>query len=279
MSGRGYARAHSRIQASHGWAPLNFREIWTFRDLLWILARRDVKLRYAQTALGVVWVVLQPLVASLIFAVIFGRLANMPSDGRPYLVFVFTGMIPWTLFSGAVQRAGNSLVSEAQLLSKVYFPRVILPVSSVLAVVLDAVIAIAALAVLLVGYAIAPSWTLLVGPFVLVLAVVSAVGASLWLSALSVRYRDFIHAIPFLLQVWLYASPLVYSIDLVPPRWRALYSLNPMVGAIEGFRWAVLGGSAFPGLSITIGATVAMSLLVTGALFFRRVERSFADVA
>jgi lipopolysaccharide transport system permease protein len=272
-------RAHSRIQPTHGWAALNLGEVWAFRDLLWILARRDVKLRYAQTALGIAWVVLQPLVASLIFALIFGRLANLPSNGRPYLVFVFAGMIPWTLFGGAVQRAGNSLVSEAQLLNKVYFPRMIVPISGALAVVLDAAIAVAVLAILLVVYAAAPSWTLLTAPFFLLLALVSAVGVSLLLSALSVQYRDFVHAIPFLLQVWMYASPLVYSIDLVPPQWQALYSLNPMVGVIEGFRWAVFGGGTFPALPILIGAVVAVAQLVAGALVFRRVERTFADVA
>lgn len=266
------------IRPTSGWAALNLRELWQYRDLLMILAGRDVKLRYKQTALGVVWVVLQPLIAAVIFAVIFGMFAKLPSDGLPYLLFVFCGLLPWNYFSGALQRAGNSLITDARLISKVYFPRLLIPLASTLAVLIDFAVTLGVLVVLMVIYQVAPTWRILTLPFFLIVTTLTATGVSLWLSALNVKYRDFMYAMPFLIQVWMFASPVVYAASIVPEQWRSLYSLNPAVGFIEGFRWALLGESAL-GIDMIL-STVVFSLLifVSGAFFFRRVERGFADV-
>jgi lipopolysaccharide transport system permease protein len=269
---------HTRIQPSGGWSALGLRELWRFRDLFVILAGRDVKLRYRQTALGVIWVILQPLLAALIFAVVFGRLAALPSDGVPYLLFVYVGLLPWNFFASALQRAGNSLISDSRLISKVYFPRVIVPIASTGAVLIDFLVAAAVLVVLLGGYRVAPTWNLLALPALLALLLVISVGISLWLSALNVYYRDFMYALPFVVQVWMYASPLVYSVGTVPDRWKPLYALNPMAGVIDGFRWAVLGTQPFPWVSVSLAVLIGGLCFVSGALIFRRVERSFADV-
>jgi lipopolysaccharide transport system permease protein len=266
------------IQPASGWAFLNLHEIWAYRDLLWILAGRDIKLRYKQTALGVIWVVLQPLVSALIFAGIFGNLANLPSDGHPYLLFVFAGLLPWNLFAGALQRAGNSLVSDARLITKVYFPRLLIPLASTAAVLVDFLVALAVMAVLLAAYQTPLTARILALPFFLLLTLLTATGTSLWLSALNVRYRDFMYALPFLVQVWLYASPVTYATSLIPDHWRWVYGLNPAVGFIEGVRWSLLGRSALS-LEMLVGAMLAALLVfISGAFFFRRVERSFADV-
>jgi lipopolysaccharide transport system permease protein len=266
------------IRPTRGWAALNLRELWQYRDLLLILAGRDVKLRYKQTALGVVWVVLQPLIAALIFAVIFGRFANLPSDGLPYLLFVFCGLLPWNYFSGALQRAGNSLITDARLISKVYFPRLLIPLASTIAVLIDFAVTLGVLAILMVIYQVAPTWRLLSLPFFLIMTTLMATGVSLWLSALNVKYRDFMYATPFLIQVWMFASPVVYAATIVPQEWRALYSLNPAAGFIEGFRWALLGRSAL-GIDMVLSMVVfALLIFISGAFFFRRVERGFADV-
>ena len=267
-----------RIQRSTGWSSLNLRDLWEYRDLLVILAMRDVRLRYKQTALGIIWVILQPLLTALIFATIFGRLANLPSDGAPYLLFAFAGMLPWSLFSQAIQRAGSSLVLDSRLISKVYFPRMILPVASVLAVLVDTAVASIIMLALLVYYRMAFGWSLLAVPMLLGLTLLAAIGVSLWLSALNVQYRDFMYALPFIIQIWMFASPVAYSTNLIPEQWNMLYAMNPMVGLIEGFRWAFLGQGAFS--FVTIAPTVATSLLffLTGAYIFRRVERNFADV-
>ncbi len=266
------------IQPSKGWAIINLREMWGYRDLLWILAQRDVKLRYKQTALGITWVVLQPLVAAVIFAVIFGRLAKLPSDGQPYILFVFAGLLPWNYLAGALQRAGGSLVGNANLITKVYFPRLIIPISSTLAVLIDFAVSLVVMLVLMVVYQAPPTWNLLALPFFLSLATLTAVGISLWISALNVRYRDFMYALPFLIQVWLYASPVTYATSLIPARWQWLYSLNPAVGFIEGFRWSLLGTSALTPPMVVISTVIALTAFISGAFFFRRVERSFADV-
>jgi lipopolysaccharide transport system permease protein len=270
--------ARIRIQPSRGWSALNLGELWTARELLLLLAARDVRLRYKQTILGVAWVVLQPLMAALIFAVIFGRFANLPSDGIPYVLFVYAGLLPWTLFAGAVQRASSSLVSESSMISKVYFPRMVIPVASTAAVLVDFVIALGVFGVLMLVYRVTPGWHLLVLPAVVLLVFLFATGMSLWLSALNVYYRDFAHALPFVLQIWLYASPVVYAVSLVPEVWRGLYSLNPMVGGIEAFRWALLGVGPFPWLSVGLSTAITVVLTVMGAFVFRRVERAFADV-
>jgi lipopolysaccharide transport system permease protein len=268
---------HVRIEPAHGWDALNLAELWRFRDLLWLLALRDVKLRYKQTALGVVWVVLQPLIAALIFAVIFGRFANLPSDGQPYLIFVYTALLPWNLFAGALARAGNSLISDARLISKVYFPRIAIPIASSSAVLVDFAVTFAVLIVLMIIGGTAFTLNLVVVPLLLVVTLVLSVGVSLFFSALNVYYRDFMYALPFLIQVWMYASPVVYSADLIPDSVKGLYALNPMVGVIDGFRWAVLGGE-FPAVSLLLSVVMSVVALIIGALVFGRVESHFADV-
>ena len=266
------------IQPTHGLSALNLRELWSYRDLLFILADRDVKLRYKQTALGVIWVILQPVVAALIFAVIFGGFAKLPSDGSPYILFVFCGMLPWNLFSGALQRAGNSLVGNSNLISKVYFPRAIIPIASTASVLIDFAVSLVVLLVLMLMYQVVPTWRLLTLPFFLLLAVVAATGISLWLSGLNVYYRDFMYALPFVIQVWLYASPVAYATSIVPEQWRVWYSLNPAVAFIEGFRWAILGHSALT-IEMVISATlISLASLISGLFVFRRIERGFADV-
>jgi lipopolysaccharide transport system permease protein len=265
------------IRPTKGWVALNIRELWKYRDLLWILIVRDLKLLYKQTALGAVWVVLQPLIAAAIFAVIFGLFARLPSDGVPYLLFVFCGLTVWTYFSHALQRAGNSLVSASQLISKVYFPRLIIPLAHTLGAIVDLVVTFAVLLVLMGTYGYMPSLRLLVLPAFLLLMISTATGVALWFSALSVKYRDCRSALPYFVQVWMYASPVIYPVSMVPAQWRPLYALNPVVGFIEGFRWAVLGRSAIN--THILGITIIMSVLalMTGLFFFRRVERRFAD--
>jgi len=266
------------VQSS--WFPLDLQELWAFRDLFAILAMRDVKLRYKQTLLGVTWVILQPLVASLIFAIIFGRIASLPSDGKPYLLFVYVGMLPWNLFSGSLQRAGNSLITDAKLITKVYFPRLIIPIASSAAVLIDFAVAFVVMLVLLVIYhdQVSLTWNILSLPLLLLLVLLASVGVSLFLSALNVYYRDFMYALPFVIQVWMYASPLVYSANMIPERWRALYALNPMTGIIDGFRWCLLGTSDFPWVSIVLSVAVSCLFFVGGAYTFQRVESRFADV-
>jgi lipopolysaccharide transport system permease protein len=269
------SQPHIRIQP--GRSSFDWRELWRFRDLFLILAQRDVKLRYRQTALGVIWVILQPLLASLLFAWIFGTLADLPSSGVPYVAAVFAAMLAWTLVSGGVQRAGNSLVSDSRLITKVYFPRAILPIASTAAVLVDfAVAAVVMVGILLVhGIPVGP--TILALPLLVCLALAVTIGVSLLFSALNVYYRDFMYALPFLVQLWLYASPIVYSSSLVPDQWRPLYNLNPMVGIVDGFRWAFFGGP-LPWLSMIESIGVGALLLVVGSLVFQRVERAFADV-
>lgn len=239
---------------------------------------RDIKLRYKQTALGVIWVILQPLIAALIFAVIFGRLANLPSDGVPYLLFVFAGLLPWNLFAGALQRAGNSLVGNAGLVSKVYFPRMLIPISSSLAVLVDFFIALIVIfgLMLFYGYPITPN--LLALPLFVLLALLISISVSLFFSAMSVYYRDFSYALPFLIQVWMYASPVVYSLELIPGPLKPIYAINPLVGVIDGFRWSLLGIGGFPVVSVSISVVVGFIIFVTSTAVFQRVERSFADV-
>lgn len=266
------------IEPTSGWSALNLRELWTYRDLLMILAGRDVKLRYKQTALGIAWVILQPLVAALIFAVMFGRFARLPSDGHPYLAFVFTGVVIWNYFAAILQRAGNSLITDQRLITKVYFPRLAIPFASTFSAAIDLLVSLGVLAVILMIYGIAPTWRLVAFPFFIVLTAVAATGVSLWLSALNVKYRDFMYALPFLVQVWMFASPVAYATTLVPARLRILYGLNPVVAVIEGARWSVLGSSSMTAGIVVVSIALSIVLFVGGAFFFRRVERGFADV-
>jgi len=242
-----------------------------------ILAGRDVKLRYKQTVLGVVWVVLQPLVAALIFAVMFGRFAKLPSDGHPYLLFVFAGVVIWNYFAAVLQRGGNSLLADSRLITKVYFPRLIVPLASTFSAMIDLAVSLTVLGVLLMIYGVMPTWRLLTLPLFIGLAALTATGVSLWLTALNVRYRDFVHAMPFMLQVWMFASPVAYATSIVPEQWRLLYGLNPAVAFIEGLRWAVLGTSSITRETVALAVAIATMIFISGAFFFRRVERGFAD--
>ncbi len=266
-----------RIRPVRGWSALRLGELWEFRDVLVMLALRDVKLRYKQTALGFVWVVLQPLVAGAIFAVIFGHFAGLPSGGRPYVPFVFAGLLGWNLFAGILQRSGNSLVTEAKLITKIYFPRLLIPCAAAVSAVVDFMVSLAVMAVLLMCYGLWPGAWLALLPVVAITVVTLALGISFWISALNVRYRDFMYALPFIIQVMMYASPVVYGVEMVPERWRALFSLNPLVGIMDGFRAALLGGEPRVFMSLTASAALAAVILVSGAFFFRRVEKDFAD--
>lgn len=270
--------AHHRIAPPTSWSDLSFAELWSFRDLFGILALRDIRLRYKQTAFGVAWVVLQPVLSSLIFAAIFGSLAKLPSDGVPYILFVFAGMLPWNLFAGSLQRAGNSLVGDARLISKVYFPRIVIPIASATAVLLDFAVAFVVMGIFTVfsGIPISLTWLAVIPLAALTFAI--AVGVSLVFSALSVYYRDFTYALPFIIQLWMFGSPLVYSTSLVPAKWQALYGLNPMSGVMDGFRWAILGQREFPLTGLALSLLGATLLLLLGVYVFQRVERSFADV-
>lgn len=243
-----------------------------------ILTMRDVKLRYKQTALGIVWVLLQPLIASLIFAVIFGRFANLPSNGVPYLLFVFAGLLPWNLFAGALQRAGNSLVGDSKLISKVYFPRMVIPIASSAAVLVDFAVALVVMFGLLLFQSWPLTWNILALPVLLLILLLLCVGVSLFISALNVYYRDFMYALPFVIQVWMYASPVVYSVDLIPDVIKPFYAINPLVGIIDGFRWALLGTGEFPAISVAISLVIGIIVFIAGGLVFQRVEQNFADV-
>jgi lipopolysaccharide transport system permease protein len=265
-----------RIRPDRGWASLRLGELWEYRDVLLMLAMRDVKLRYKQTALGVLWVVLQPLLAGAIFAVVFGRFARLPSEGEPYVLFVFAGLVGWNLVAGVVQRAGHSLVAEAKLITKVYFPRLLIPCAAAAAAVMDFLVSLVVMAALLAWHGTWPGASLVLLPLVTAIAFALALGIGLWLAALNVRYRDFMYALPFLIQVWMYASPVVYGFELVPERWRAVFALNPLVGVLDGMRAALLGRGARWDL-VGVAAVAAVLALVSGAFFFRRVERGFAE--
>ena len=267
-----------RIRPTKGWVALNLRELWSYRDLLWILVERNIKVAHKQTALGVAWVALQPLIAAIILAVIFGHVAGLPSDGAPYLLFVFCGLTAWNYFSQAMQRASNSLVNNAQLVSKVYFPKMLIPLSHIFAALIDFSVMLIMLFIFMAVYRVPPTLRLAALPGFLFLMAMAATGVALWFSALSVRYRDCNYALPFFAQIWMYASPVVYPMSIVSPRWQPLFALNPAVGFIEGFRWAVLGRGALtlPVLCLTI--IMSLLALFSGAFFFRRVERDFADI-
>ena len=266
------------IAPSSGWAPLKLAELWQYRELLYFLTWRDVKVRYKQTALGAAWAILQPVVTMIVFSVFFGSLARMPSDGLPYPVFAFCAILPWQLFARSLTDASMSLVANKNLLTKVYFPRLVLPASTLLSALVDFGIAFIILLGLMAHYAIVPTAAALTLPLFLLLALATAMATGLWLSALNVEYRDVQHMMPFLTQIWLFATPVVYPSSLIPEPWRTLYGLNPMAGVVEGFRWALLGKAAAPGPLLLVSVLAVAVLLVSGLFYFRRVERRFADI-
>jgi lipopolysaccharide transport system permease protein len=257
---------------------LNVQELWDFRELLYFLAWRDMKARYAQTVLGVAWAIIQPLAALVIFTIVFSLWAKLPSDGLPYPLFAYAALLPWTLLARSLERSGQSVVAESNLVKKVYFPRVILPIASTLAGVIDFVIAFALFLLLMAWYGIAPTWKVIAIPMLVLFTLGTSLAVSLWLSALNVHYRDVAGAIPLLTQLWMYASPVVYPLALVPEQWRTVYSLNPMAGIIEGFRWALLGGAAPDTRTAMLSASATGILLIFGLIFFNRMSRTFSDV-
>ena len=272
------SEAHLSIEPPHGWAALELRELWLYRELLFFLAWRDIKLRYKQTALGAAWAILQPLLTMVIFSVIFGQLAKLPSDGIPYPIFTYAALLPWQLFSFALTNSSNSLINSQNLISKVYFPRLIIPLASTLAGLMDFAIAFLVLLGLMAYYHITPTMAILYLPLFLILALLSALAVGVWLSALSVEYRDVRYIVPFLTQFWMYATPIAYASSLIPENWRLLYGLNPMTGVVEGFRWALLGIQTSGGSMILVSAAVVVVMFISGLYYFRRMENNFADV-
>lgn len=257
---------------------LELGSLWEYRELLFFLVWRDIKVKYKQTALGVAWAVLQPILATLVFSIFFGRLARMPSDGIPYPVFVYVAMVPWQYFANALTESSNSLVASQNLIKKVYFPRLVIPLGSVIAGLVDFCFAFIVLIGMMFYYGITPSRTIFLFPVFLLLAVCTALAVGLWMSALNVQYRDVKYTIPFLTQFWMFATPVVYPASLVPAKWRAWYGLNPMAGVIDGFRYALLGRAAKPGPMIYVSAAAVAVLLLGGLLYFRKMESTFADV-
>jgi lipopolysaccharide transport system permease protein len=266
------------IQPKRGWVALGLQELWEYRELLYFLTWREVKVRYKQTALGAAWAIIQPLFTMLIFSLFFGRLAKMPSDGIPYPLFSLAGLVPWTFFTNGVTQSSNSLVGSSNLITKVYFPRLTIPLSAVLSGFVDFAIAFVLLLGMMIRYSVSPTSNLLWMPVFLLLAFVTALGAGLWLSALNVEYRDVRYVVPFLTQLWMFGTPIVYPSSLLKEPWRSLYGLNPMAGVVEGFRWALLGVRAEMGAMVWVSALAALLLLASGAFYFRRMETTFADV-
>jgi lipopolysaccharide transport system permease protein len=266
------------IEKKNKWNFADFKELWQYRDLLKILAERDIRLRYKQTVLGFIWAILQPLVPSLIFTVIFGMFAKLPSNGNNYMIFVFCGTMIWNLFSHSIDRGGNSLIHNERLISKVYFPRMLIPLSSLGAVLFDFCITNILLVILMFIFQVHLSLQILTAPLFIIIALMTAAGIALWLSALNVKYRDFMYAAPFIIQIWLYTTPVVYSASIVPVKYQWIYSINPAVGFVEGFRWAILGTSSLTPAMIIISTVSAIILFVSGISYFKSMERQFADV-
>jgi lipopolysaccharide transport system permease protein len=267
-----------RIAPSSAWVPLRLAELWEYRELLYFLIWREVRVRYKQTALGVAWAVIQPVLTMLVFSVFFGRLGHLPSDNLPYPVFTYAALIPWQLFAFALTESSNSVVANQRLITKVYFPRLIMPLAGVCVGLVDFVVAFGVLVLLLGWYRIVPSAAIVTLPLWTLLAVGSAFAVGLWLSALNVRYRDVRYTLPFITQLWLCATPVAYSARIVPAFWRPLYALNPMVGVVDGFRWALLGQGRPPLTIVAVSTAAMLVILVSGLYYFRRTERTFADI-
>jgi len=265
------------LRPPKGWSALNLRDLWFYRELIYFMTWRDIKVRYKQAVLGISWAILNPVLTMVIFSIIFGNLAKLPSEGIPYPLFSFAGLLPWNLFAMALQRASISLVSNANLLTKVYFPRLVIPFSSVLAALVDFGLSFLVMLGLMVYYKVWPTWNMLwLFPLAL-LAMLTAMAVGIWLSALNVLYRDVQQMVPFLINAWMYASPVAYSAGLIPQgKWQIIYGLNPMAGVIQGFRWALLGGNP-PDKLLIISIGVVIVLLISGMFYFRRMERTFAD--
>ena len=268
-----------RIAPSKGWVPLKLKDLWEYRELLYFLVWRDIKVRYKQTALGATWAIIQPFFTMVVFSIFFGHLAKVPSDGIPYPLFSFAALVPWTFFANGLSQSSNSLVGSGTLITKVYFPRLIIPLAAVFSGIVDFVLAFIVLLGMMVYYGLFPATiNVLWLPLFLLLALTTSLGVGLWLSALNVEYRDVRYIVPFITQFWMLATPIGYPSSLLQQPWRTLYGLNPMVGVAEGFRWALLGTSTAPGPIIAVSSAAAILILVTGAFYFRRMEKTFADI-
>lgn len=270
--------AHIKIRPERGLLQLDLKGVWEYRELLFFLIWRDVKVRYKQTAVGAGWSVLQPLMTMVIFTLVFGVFAKFPSDGVPYQVFAYTALLPWNYFARALDRSGTSLVAGSNLIRKVYFPRLILPLSGAIAPIVDIAIAFVILIAMMFWFGIYPTWGVLLLPVFLVLAFLTALSVGLWLSAIHVRFRDVGYLIPFLTQFWMYASPVAYPVSMVPEQWRLLYALNPMAGVIEGFRWAILGKQSPDFVVMAVSSAIVIVLFVGGVIYFKAMEKFFADI-
>lgn len=267
------------LEPTKGWVSLRLQDLWRYRELLYFLAWRDIKIRYKQTILGGLWAIAQPLLTMVVFTLFFGRLAKMPSDGIPYPIFSYAALVPWAFFSSGVTKASNSLVGSANLLKKVYFPRLAMPIAAVVAGLVDFILAFIVLLLLMLYFGIVPTINVIWLPLLVLLAFASCLGISFWFAAMNVQFRDVRHTVPFIIQTWMFATPVAYPSSLIQDEfWRAVYALNPMVGVVEGFRWALLGVDTAPGAQILVSGVAALTLLVSGAFYFRRMERVFADV-
>ena len=267
-----------RRQARPGWVVVDLKELWRYRELALFQAIRDIKVRYKQTVLGAAWAILQPTMTMVVFSIFFGKLAGVPSDGIPYPVFTFCALLPWQLFTHALTYSSNSLVDNADVLTKVYFPRLILPFSAVISGLVDFAIAFSVMAGMMIYYHMVPGWPVITLPLFILLAIVAALSVGLWLSALNVKYRDIRYTLPFLAQLWMFVTPVAYPSSLVPPQWQAVYGLNPMVCVVDGFRWALLGKQLPAGPMVFVSMAATMALLVGGIFYFQRMEKSFADI-
>jgi len=267
------------IEPPHGWSPLNLRALWEYRDLLYFMTWRGLKGRYQQMALGPLWIVIQPLMSMLLYTLIFGVIARLPSENQPYQVFTYVALLPWGFFSEAVSAGTNSLLDSKAIIAKVYFPRLVLPLSRIASSLVDLAIAFVILVGMLLYYRITPTWGVVLLPVFLLIAAITGLGVGLWLAGLIVRYRDFGQVVGFLVRAWMYATPVVYSLTIVPEKWQTLYRLNPMVGVIEGFRWALLGTGRAPDWTLLVSALITIPIFVGGLYAYRRVERSIVDIA
>jgi len=268
-----------RIEPSHGWVALKLKELWEYRELLYFLTWRDIKVRYKQTVMGALWAIIQPFFTMVVFSLFFGKLAKVPSDGLPYPLFAYAALVPWTFFAFGLGHSSNSLVGSANLLKKIYFPRLVVPIASVLSGLVDFFLAFAVLLVMMIyPFGMLPTANVIWLPFLLLLTFVTSLGVGLWLSALNVQFRDVRYVIPFLTQFLLFATPIAYPSSLLSEPWRTLYGLNPMAGVVEGFRWALLGTDTAPGPIIIVSSLAAIAIFVGGAFYFRRMEKTFADV-
>lgn len=269
---------YTRIEPSKGWVSLKLGELWEYRELLYFLMWRDIKVRYKQTIMGAAWAIIQPFFTMVVFSLFFGRLAKVPSDGIPYPIFSYAALVPWQFFANALNLGSQSLVRSSTMLKKIYFPRLAMPIATVLAGVIDFVLAFVVLLGMMLFYGIVPTVNIIWLPLLFLLALVTSLGVTFWLSAMNVQFRDVHYIIPFLTQFWLFATPIAYPSSLLSEPWRTLYGINPMAGVVEGFRWALLGADTAPGPIIIVSSLVALVLLVSGAFYFRRVEKTFADV-